>query len=157
MRILRIFEGVTVLAVAALCVWAWGAISDGITSYKSIQPQIEHLVTLYRGIEPRLEAIEGSISRIELRQLTAGSGDMINHTDLRRLVIQPTLDAMVPLWGTGVNHEAAANLLVGTVFQESVIGNQTRLKQVGGGPALGIFQIEPDTHQDIWDNYLAFR
>lgn len=24
-------------------------------------------------------------------------------------------------------------------------------RQVGGGPALGIFQIEPPTHNDVWD------
>ena len=31
------------------------------------------------------------------------------------------------------------------------------LKQVGDGPALGIFQMEPTTYLDIWDNYLRFR
>ena len=31
-----------------------------------------------------------------------------------------------------------------------------RLHQVDG-PALGIFQIEPATHADVWANYLAYR
>lgn len=26
-----------------------------------------------------------------------------------------------------------------------------------GGPALGVYQIEPATHTDIWKNYLAYR
>ena len=26
-----------------------------------------------------------------------------------------------------------------------------------GGPALGIFQIEPDTHRDLWLNYLYYN
>jgi hypothetical protein len=30
------------------------------------------------------------------------------------------------------------------------------IKQVDG-PAIGIFQMEPATHDDIWDNYLAYR
>ena len=30
------------------------------------------------------------------------------------------------------------------------------LQQIGG-PALGLFQMEPATHDDIWDNYLKYR
>lgn len=29
--------------------------------------------------------------------------------------------------------------------------------QSGGGPALGWFQMEPVTYEDIWDNYLRYR
>ena len=82
--------------------------------------------------------------------------EMINPIDLKVLVIEPTLNEMVPIWGEGVAKPAAVNLILGTIFQESVIGNESRLKQVGG-PALGILQIEPNTHKDIWDNYLAFK
>ena len=77
---------------------------------------------------------------------------MIDAHDLKHLVIIPTLDAMEPLWGPGINREAAVNLLLGTVFQESVIGNVTYLKQRGGGPALGIYQNEPAKEEDIWEN-----
>ena len=31
------------------------------------------------------------------------------------------------------------------------------LRQVGGGPAVGYFQVEPDTALDIWDNWLIYR
>ncbi len=44
---------------------------------------------------------------------------------------------------------------MGTAAQESRMG--TFLRQLGGGPALGIFQMEPDTCFDIWDNFLFFR
>ena len=53
-------------------------------------------------------------------------------------------------------HSAAAeNLLVGTALHES--GGLRWLRQLGGGPAFGIYQIEPSTHDDIWRNYLRFR
>lgn len=50
---------------------------------------------------------------------------------------------------------AASNLLMGTAAQESRLG--TYIRQLGSGPALGIFQMEPLTHDDIWLNYLAHR
>lgn len=33
----------------------------------------------------------------------------------------------------------------------------TYLAQVGGGPALGLWQMEPATHADIWANFLRYR
>lgn len=68
---------------------------------------------------------------------------------LCELVIAPTLDVIE------LNSDVAVNLLVGTVFQESAGGEY--LKQLGGGPALGIYQIEPNTHTDVWENYLDYR
>ena len=55
----------------------------------------------------------------------------------------------------GLQSEAAVNLLMGTAAQESAFG--TYLRQVGGGPALGVFQMEPRTEVDIWLNYLQYR
>lgn len=51
--------------------------------------------------------------------------------------------------------EAAAELLLGTAIQESQAGHY--IKQLGNGPALGIYQMEPATHDDIWTNYLAYH
>ena len=31
------------------------------------------------------------------------------------------------------------------------------IKQLGTGPACGVFQMEPATHDDIWKNYLKFK
>ena len=54
-----------------------------------------------------------------------------------------------------MNSKSAVNLLLGTAAQESGFG--TYLRQLGDGPALGVFQMEPATERDIWSNYLAYR
>jgi hypothetical protein len=59
---------------------------------------------------------------------------------LKELIIVPTLEAM------GLCSKAAVNLLVGTAIIES---NLTYVKQKGGGPALGIYQMEPATYKDL--------
>jgi len=46
-------------------------------------------------------------------------------------------------------------LILGTACQESGCGHW--LHQVGGGPALGIWQQEPDDHDDIFANFLAYK
>jgi hypothetical protein len=68
--------------------------------------------------------------------------------ELQLHVIRPTLQA-IDLWS-----EAAENLLLGTAAQESHMGHY--LTQVRG-PALGIYQIEPATHHDVWDNFLKYH
>jgi len=73
----------------------------------------------------------------------------MNAPHLREYVIRPVLRHL-GLWS-----EAAENLLMGTAAQESLLGRY--LVQMGGGPALGIFQMEPATHQDCWDNFLIYR
>ena len=44
----------------------------------------------------------------------------------------------------------AVELLFMIAAHESKLGKYRR--QIGGGPALGIYQIEPVTHDSIWDN-----
>ena len=68
--------------------------------------------------------------------------------ELNRWVIIPALERI------GLYSESAANLLVGTVAHESHMGRWFR--QVNG-PALGIYQIEPDTIDDIYINFLKYR
>lgn len=67
---------------------------------------------------------------------------------LRDLIIVPVLKHL------GMYSEAAANLVLGTAIQESGLHH---LVQMGGGPARGIFQMEPATHDDLWLNYLSYR
>lgn len=50
---------------------------------------------------------------------------------------------------------SAVKLLLMTAAQESHMG--TFVRQLNGGPALGVFQMEGNTHDDIWENYLAYR
>lgn len=49
----------------------------------------------------------------------------------------------------------SVNLLLGTAAQESAFG--TYIEQVGTGPALGVFQMEPTTERDMWTNYINYR
>lgn len=76
---------------------------------------------------------------------------MIDPNQLRELVVQPTLrylDPEIPY------SEDAVELLMLTAAHESRLG--TYLKQVNG-PALSIYQMEPATHKDIWDNYFRYN
>lgn len=73
----------------------------------------------------------------------------IDPQQFRTHVVRPAIEAL-GLWS-----ESAEALLMGTAAQESHLGRY--LHQVGGGPALGPFQMEPATYRDIWANYLAYR
>lgn len=73
---------------------------------------------------------------------------MMEPQELRDL-IQTTL-APMGLWSA-----EAAELLMATAAQESHLGEYRR--QLGGGPALGIFQMESATFNDIWANYLKYH
>jgi hypothetical protein len=49
---------------------------------------------------------------------------------------------------------AAEQLVLGTGIQESLLVHR---RQLGNGPARGLFQMEPATHDDCWENFLKFR
>lgn len=72
----------------------------------------------------------------------------MNASQFRQLIIKPTLAYL------GETQTAMENLLVGTALQESGLES---LRQMGNGPALGLFQVEPATHQDQWLNWLTYR
>lgn len=74
---------------------------------------------------------------------------MFDCKQFRGLVVQPVLEDL-GLWS-----QEAEDLLIGTAAVESKLG--TYLHQVGGGPAKGVFQMEPATHDDIWNNYLKYK
>lgn len=71
---------------------------------------------------------------------------MLNLQQFKDEIIVPTLKEM------DMYSPAAVNLLLGTVVQES---NATNLLS-DDGVAKGIYQIEPATHEDIWENYLIY-
>jgi hypothetical protein len=73
---------------------------------------------------------------------------MINIDQFRNLIVRPTLEYM------GLHSPAAEELLMGTAAQESGF---VHIHQLGQGPALGLFQMEPATHDDIWNNYLRYQ
>jgi hypothetical protein len=72
----------------------------------------------------------------------------INLAHLKYSVVQPALTAIDLMSST------ALNLVTGTACVES---GRVYLKQVGGGPALSLWQIEPDTEADIWATYLDYQ
>ncbi len=71
----------------------------------------------------------------------------INKEQLRDLITDT-------LFEINMLSESAVNLLMGTAAQESHLG--TYIRQIKG-PALGIFQMEPATHNDIWHNYIDYK
>jgi hypothetical protein len=50
--------------------------------------------------------------------------------------------------------QAAEELLLGTALQESGLIYR---RQLNNGPALGLFQMEPATHDDIWADFLTYH
>ena len=73
---------------------------------------------------------------------------MFLHNQLRELIITPALSKLQ------LYSKDAEELLIFTCAVESDGG--TYLKQIKG-PALGIYQMEPRTYNDIWQNYMRNR
>lgn len=73
---------------------------------------------------------------------------MLDCSQFRTLIIEPVLSKLQ------MYSKKAEELLVFTCATESLGG--TLLHQVKG-PALGIFQMEPNTYTDIWVNYIHGR
>ena len=69
-------------------------------------------------------------------------------SSIKHEIIAPTLNEI------GLYSDTALNLVTGTGLVES--GYRTTV-QMNGGPALGWFQMEPETHDDCWRNYLRYR
>ena len=75
-------------------------------------------------------------------------GKIYDEKTLRDL-IRKTLQA-INKWSVDSEEQ-----VIGTIAHESTMGRDRH--QIGGGPALGIAQMEPETHEDCWDNYLIYH
>jgi hypothetical protein len=73
---------------------------------------------------------------------------MLDCSQFRSLIIEPVLSKLQ------IYNKNIEELLVFTCAAESLGG--TFLQQVKG-PALGIYQMEPNTYTDIWINYIRAR
>lgn len=73
---------------------------------------------------------------------------MLDSLQLRELIIKPALSKL------NLYSESAVQLLLFTCAAETNGGEY--LKQIGG-PALGIYQIEPRSYEDLWMNYIKKR
>jgi|TARA_R110000824_G_scaffold72427_7_gene184801 hypothetical protein len=77
----------------------------------------------------------------------------MDHKHLYNYVVHPTLELLneaVP----GMHSRAACRLVTATAETESAM---MWLTQHGGGPALGLWQIEPATASDVLDRYLSLK
>tara|TARA_R110001583_G_scaffold51915_1_gene161596 strand:+ start:501 stop:1019 length:519 start_codon:yes stop_codon:yes gene_type:complete len=72
----------------------------------------------------------------------------LNLSQLREYVVVPALQQL------GMYSLAAEQLVLGTIAQES---HGSYLKQLGKGPALGLIQMEPATHRDLWVNFVKYK
>src|SRR5262250_1126344 len=72
----------------------------------------------------------------------------------RKILLDAIRPALTSLTAGGV---AVEQLLLVTAIQESPVNTLIHRQQLGGGPALGLFQMETATHDDCWNNYLKFR
>jgi len=73
---------------------------------------------------------------------------LLDATQLRELITEVLIE--LDLYSAD-----ACELLMLTAAQESHLGHY--IKQVGNGPAKGIFQMEPSTEKDIWKNFLKYK
>ena len=78
----------------------------------------------------------------------------MNRDQLKELVIIPALMKLRE-YNAKMYSKDAAELMVNIVAHESKGGEY--IKQLGAGPALSIFQIEPATHRDVWENFINNR
>ncbi len=69
--------------------------------------------------------------------------------DALRAIIRTALQ-LIDQWSP-----EAEELVLGTAAHESHLGEFDR--QIGGGPALGAWQMEPATEDSIWRDYLEYR
>ena len=73
---------------------------------------------------------------------------MLAATQILSMVIRPAL-SKINLWSPN-----AEELVLGTAIVESGL---TYIRQWGDGPALGLWQVEPSTQNDLYTNFLHYR
>jgi hypothetical protein len=91
------------------------------------------------------------ISQVQTNVFTGEEKILIEPSQFRNLIIQvlQELELEIPF------STDAVELLMLTAAHESHLGSFIR--QMHGGPARGVFQMEPATEQDIHENYLKYN
>ena len=74
--------------------------------------------------------------------------------DIEQYVVRPALRAL-GVYDDRMYTEASVQLMMGTIAQESDMGAFS--SQIGGGPALGLGQVERNTHTDNMINFAWSR
>ena len=75
--------------------------------------------------------------------------DGLNLTQVKHCVVMPALNHL----GGAYVSASAINMLTGIMQVES---GGVYLQQLGGGPAVGLWQMEPFTHDDCWNTFLNY-
>lgn len=78
----------------------------------------------------------------------------INIRDLALNVIRPSLSLLSAFPPVSLWSKESEFLLLCTAAVESDGGKFLKQKN---GPALGIYQMEPETHDDLWENFIFYR
>ncbi|MBS1050451.1 hypothetical protein [Gluconobacter japonicus] len=71
---------------------------------------------------------------------------------VKQFIVVPTLTAM----GSQFASLSAINLCLGIAMAESRLRYKRQITNSGFGPARGLSQMEPATHDDCWTNWLNF-
>jgi hypothetical protein len=81
---------------------------------------------------------------------------MIDLSQWKSTLVKPVLTSFATATGLSGKIDAtwAINQIVGTTKES---GGCTYLVQLNGGPAVGFYQMEPATHDDIWLNFLKYQ
>ena len=74
----------------------------------------------------------------------------MRYSQVKELIVTPVLNKL----SFSCTPESVELMLM-TMGHESLGGEF--IEQVGGGPALGVYQMEVNTYEDIWDNYLRYN
>jgi hypothetical protein len=131
---------------------SWQVKSDDgkvLYEYKNHGPKLELEVddTLKGKSFKVMPFIKSPTPAVSISTKISGSSSMDPQTFVTT-VIKPALEAI------GLYSKAAEQLLLGTAIQESRIKYRI---QFGNGPARSYFQMEPNTHNDIWANFLKYK
>lgn len=100
------------------------------------------LISIFAAVSPLWANV--GMGRIKKEDSIVG----IHKNQLRLLIVRPTIEEL------GAWSQSAEELLLGTAAVETRLGRH--IKQIYG-PALGIYQMEPSTHDDIWESYLSAK
>ncbi|GAB6968540.1 hypothetical protein JCM25156A_25780 [Komagataeibacter kakiaceti JCM 25156] len=70
-------------------------------------------------------------------------------SQFKHIIVAPALSHV------GLGGDAVVNLLTGTALVESGLVDIVQVTKGGFGPAQGLWQMEPFTHDDIWRTFLS--
>jgi len=142
----------SILLFAVLCVMG-SSVNKKSKCVRSVVAKVLNQQLMVRPLIPKQDYNndKGVNSKVDSLFILERRNNMsIDAAQLRNL-IDETLLTMIP----SMHSIEARELLMMTAAQESFCGRW--IQQIGCGVALGIFEIEPNTYRDLFDNYLRYH